>query len=170
LGLSTKLHKAISAATEEGMRRDAIALQLGISYKEMSLSRPSAGTQIKLSAGDRAPDAPGEDANGKPVRLFDYFRGPHFTFLRLRPSDATAAELNSSDIKQVDIFPSQPSDSSRSGSAVFIDSAGHFTNAYGGSADEFILVRPDGYIAWLGNRSALPDLRNYLARFGLAAS
>ena len=45
LGLSTKLHKAIAVGKEEGMRRDAIALQLGITYKEMSLNTHSGGTQ-----------------------------------------------------------------------------------------------------------------------------
>ncbi len=163
LGLSTKLHKSIAAGTDEGIRRDAIALQLGITYKEMSLSLHSAGTQFKLSAGDRAPDAPGEDANGKPIRLFDYFRGPHFTVLRIHPSDAATTEVKSRDIKQVSIVPSRSGVNSPSDSAVFVDSAAHFADAYGGASDEFILVRPDGYIAWTGNKFSLPEVRTYMA-------
>ena len=169
LGYSTKLHKVISA-TDENQRRDAIGLQLGISYKEMSLSQQSADTQLKLSAGDRAPDAPGEDSNGKPVRLFDLFRGPHLTLLRLDPSDAATTALNSCDIKQVSVYKSRPAGNPPAGSTVFVDSVGHFANAYGGAPDEFILIRPDGYIAWIGPKSSLPDLRTYMtSRLGLAA-
>ena len=168
LGLSTRLYKAISASTEEGMRRDDIALQLGISYKEMSLSQHAAETQIKLFAGDRAPDAPGEDATGKPVRLFDFFRGPHFTFLCIRPSEAATARISSGDIKQVAVFPSRPAENLPTDSAIFVDSAGHFAEIYGGASDEFMLIRPDGYIGWIGNKSSLADLRTYLAaRLGL---
>jgi 2-polyprenyl-6-methoxyphenol hydroxylase-like FAD-dependent oxidoreductase len=170
LGLSTKLYKAISASTAEALRRDDIALQLGISYKEMSLSQHSANTQIKLSAGDRAPDAPGEDASGKPVRLFEYFRGLRFTLLRIHPSEAANAEIKSRDIKQLDIVASRRPGNLPSDSTVFVDSAAHFADAYGGGSDEFILVRPDGYVAWLGNTSSLPELRRYLAdRLGLTA-
>ena len=169
LGYSTKLYKVISA-TDENQRRDAIGLQLGISYKEMSLSQHSAETQLKLSAGDRAPDAPGEDANGKSVRLFDYFRGPHFTFLRIGPSSASPPNFDSPAIKQVSISPTRPTGNSRGDSTVFVDSAGHFADAYGGAPDEFILLRPDGYIAWIGNKSSFPELRSYLVdRLGLTA-
>ena len=169
LGYSTKLYKVISA-TDENQRRDAIGLQLGISYKEMSLSQHSAETQLKLSAGDRAPDAPGEDANGKSVRLFDYFRGPHFTFLRIGPSSASPSNFDSPAIKQVSISPTRPTGNSRGDSTVFVDSAGHFADAYGGAPDEFILLRPDGYIAWIGNKSSFPELRSYLVdRLGLTA-
>jgi 2-polyprenyl-6-methoxyphenol hydroxylase-like FAD-dependent oxidoreductase len=167
LGYSTKLYKVISA-TDENQRRDAIGLQLGISYKEMSLSQHSADTQLRLSPGDRAPDAPGEDANGKPVRLFDYFRGPHFSFLRINPTDAATSEINSNDIKQLDIVASRSAGNSPGDAAVFVDSAGHFSQTYGGAADEFILVRPDGYIAWIGNKPTLPALQTYLARIGLS--
>jgi hypothetical protein len=163
LGLSTKLHKAIAVGNEEGMRRDAIALQLGITYKEMSLSQHSGDTQIKLSAGDRAPDAPGEGASGKPVRLFDYFRGPHFTFLRIRPLDATTRLVKSPDVKQVDIVASRPAGNLPVDSTILVDTAAHFADAYGGASDEFILVRPDGYIAWTGNKFSLPELRTYMA-------
>ena len=169
LGYSTKLYKVISA-TDENQRRDAIGLQLGISYKEMSLSQHSAETQLKLSAGDRAPDAPGEDANGKSVRLFDYFRGPHFTFLRIGPASASPSNFDSPAIKQVSISPTRPTGNSRGDSTVFVDSAGHFADAYGGAPDEFILLRPDGYIAWIGNKSSFPELRSYLVdRLGLTA-
>ncbi|HEY2823011.1 MAG TPA: FAD-dependent oxidoreductase [Candidatus Acidoferrum sp.] len=176
LGISTKLHKQISGETEENLRRDAVTLQLGISYKEMSLSRRATDTKVKLSAGDRAPDAPGQTADGQPLRLFDLFRGPHFTLLRLFPSTDAAPQFTNPEIKQVDVRPASTraanakaaAQSSKSSAAeTFIDSEGHFAAAYGGAENEFILVRPDGYIAWLGNASTLSDLQKYLATFNL---
>jgi len=81
LGISSKLYKQI-AGDDEKMRRDAVTLQFGITYKEMSLSQKSGDVTLNLSSGDRAPDAPGLDADGKAVRLFDLFREPQFTLLR----------------------------------------------------------------------------------------
>lgn len=34
--------------------------------------------RLPVAAGDRAPDAPGLNVKGEPLRLFDAFRGPHF--------------------------------------------------------------------------------------------
>ena len=34
-----------------------------------------------VSCGNRAPDAPGEDLSAQPRRLFEMFRGPHWTLL-----------------------------------------------------------------------------------------
>ena len=69
LGLSTKLHRQMTLPGDEKLRRDAVTLQLGITYKEMSLSRGAANSGLKIAAGDRAPDAPGVDAAGEPVRV-----------------------------------------------------------------------------------------------------
>ena len=79
LGLSTRLYRQITSRIDEDkVRRDAVTLQLGITYQEMSLSRNCSGVDLKVTAGDRAPDAPGLDVKGEPVRLFDIFRGPQF--------------------------------------------------------------------------------------------
>lgn len=75
LGISTKLHKQITGDGEEKLRRDAVTLQLGITYKEMSLGKSSGDVCLKIDPGDRAPDAPGLNAEGAPTRLFDVFRG-----------------------------------------------------------------------------------------------
>jgi 2-polyprenyl-6-methoxyphenol hydroxylase-like FAD-dependent oxidoreductase len=82
LGLSERLYRQI-AGNEEQMRRDAVTRQLGITYREMSLRKTSGGGALNLSSGDRAPDATGLDGTGQPLRLFDLFRGPHFTLLQL---------------------------------------------------------------------------------------
>jgi len=85
LGISTKLYRQITQDGEDRLRTDAVTLQLGITYKAMSLSRRSGEVDLKISSGDRAPDAPGLTAEGTPIRLFDALRGPQFTLLRLFP-------------------------------------------------------------------------------------
>jgi len=161
LGISTRLHRQISAEGEEKIRRDAVTLQLGITYKEMSLAVTSGEPGLKISAGDRAPDAPGLNAAGESIRLFDLFRGPHFTLLRLfSEGDSAAPALPG--VKVVDVV--------RNGSGrdkealLFLDASGHFADAYGGGNGEKVLVRPDGYIAWIGSRESYADLRQYLQR------
>ncbi|MEV4019836.1 FAD-dependent monooxygenase [Nonomuraea angiospora] len=55
--------------------------QLGLGYRWSPLSHAGTGHGGRLRAGDRAPDAPCRDAGGASVRLFDLYRGPHFTLL-----------------------------------------------------------------------------------------
>ncbi|MFE0492632.1 FAD-dependent oxidoreductase [Streptomyces griseoaurantiacus] len=82
LGLSTRVHRG-----EAGRGRDTT--QLDLSYPESSLSVETRGDlpEDALRAGDRAPDA---RVDG--VRLFDVFRGPHWTLLAVgRPAEAPEA-------------------------------------------------------------------------------
>ena len=77
LGVSTRLYRQITSHTDEDkVRRDGVTLQLGITYKEMSLSRNSGGADLKVTSGDRAPDAPGLNANGETVRSVRYCSRP----------------------------------------------------------------------------------------------
>ena len=162
LGLSTRLYRQVtSAANEDKVRRDAVTLQLGITYHEMSLSRTSAETSLKVNAGDRAPDAPGQDASGSPIRLFDLFRGPHFTLLQLYPRNHRVYEEARSHLKCVTV---QSSSGPASGAQVYLDAFGNFAAAYEGAEGEYLLVRPDGYIGWVGREENLSDLDQYLAR------
>ena len=161
LGISTKLHRQITSQSDEDkVRRDAVTLQLGITYKEMSLSRNHGGVDLKVAAGDRAPDAPGLNAAGKPVRLFDVFRGPRFTLLRLPGSTGTQRPGVHRGVNCVDVR-STPGE--YTGGEVYLDAFGHFASAYGGGKGEYMLVRPDGYVGWIGLEEHLPDLDRYLA-------
>jgi hypothetical protein len=48
-----------------------------------------------VQAGDPAPDATCLDASGRPCRLFDVFRGPHFTLLAFGAEQAArVARIN----------------------------------------------------------------------------
>ncbi|SED63571.1 2-polyprenyl-6-methoxyphenol hydroxylase [Streptomyces sp. 2231.1] len=72
LDLSTGVHRG-------EVRRGRATVQLGLGYPESSLSvdtRGAGGETAKVRAGDRAPDG---TVDG--VRLFDAFRGPHWTLL-----------------------------------------------------------------------------------------
>ncbi|WP_225825137.1 FAD-dependent monooxygenase [Streptomyces naphthomycinicus] len=69
LDLSTGVHRG-------EVRRGRATVQLGVGYRESSLSVDTRTAPAGLRAGDRAPD--GTVAG---VRLFDAFRGPHWTLL-----------------------------------------------------------------------------------------
>ena len=124
------------------------------------MSRNAGGTNLKVAAGDRAPDAPGLNAAGEPVRLFDYFRGPHFTLLRLFSDNGSLKQPEQPDVKSVEV---RTSTESKSGEQVFVDEFGHFAEAYGGKKNDYLLVRPDGYVGWIGSAEKLPDLHRYLS-------
>jgi 2-polyprenyl-6-methoxyphenol hydroxylase-like FAD-dependent oxidoreductase len=70
LGLSTRVHRG------EVRRGTATTGQLGLGYRESSLAAETRHTPGPVRAGDRAPDAVVDG-----VRLFDTFRGPHWTLL-----------------------------------------------------------------------------------------
>jgi len=161
LGLSTRLFRQVSTAEEEKVRRDAVTLQLGITYKAMSLSTMAGNVSFKISAGDRAPDAQGLDAAGNATRLFDLFRGPHFTLLRLF-ADESATPIQVS--RRVELVQVERQPSANATARVFVDTFGHFAAAYGGGEGESLLVRPDGYIAWIGTAENFTDLSKYLVR------
>lgn len=158
LGISTKLYRQIPAE-DDGMRRDAVTLQLGITYKDMSLSRKSADAALRLASGDRAPDALGEDNRGNAVRLFDYFRGPHFMLLRLFGEASYVRELPCSHVKFIPIR--RVVGEKNSAMQSFVDVHGNAAETYGGGNGEYVLVRPDGYIGWVGLEKELDDLKHY---------
>ncbi|MEV7977302.1 FAD-dependent monooxygenase [Streptomyces sp. NPDC086519] len=74
LGLSTRVHHG-------EVRRGEATVQLGIGYRESSLTEETRANPGPVQAGDRAPD--GRNADG--VRMFDAFRGPHWTLLTPEP-------------------------------------------------------------------------------------
>ncbi|OKK24715.1 pentachlorophenol monooxygenase [Streptomyces sp. CB02488] len=126
LGLSTRIHRG-------EQERGAAAQQLGIGYRGGPLSSGRAGV---LEAGDRAPDGPSGDR-----RLFDVYRGPHFTLLAV----GTDAEL--------------PESAAAEGLLV------HRVDAYEAYGEGLFLVRPDGYLGWAGEDAS--GLAGYLAPLGL---
>ncbi|AXE24292.1 pentachlorophenol monooxygenase [Streptomyces globosus] len=119
LGLSTRIHRGQD-------RRGAATRQLGIHLRESPLSRETRTglPEGALVAGDRAPDGRRDG-----IRLFDLFRGPHFTLLAV-------------DTDLPEEVPSLP----------------HLRaariSAYAAYGRGLFLIRPDGHIAWAGRSAA----------------
>ncbi|MFD7613642.1 FAD-dependent monooxygenase [Streptomyces sp. NPDC059828] len=127
LGLSTRIHRGED-------KRGSSTRQLGLGYRGGPLSSGAAGA---LTAGDRAPDGR-RRTDG--TRLFDAFRGPHFTLLAVDTDTPGPQELP--------------------GTVRTLRTAPHETyEAYGKG---LFLVRPDGYVGWAGEDAR--GLRDYLAK------
>ncbi|MFF7815099.1 FAD-dependent monooxygenase [Streptomyces sp. NPDC007945] len=138
LGLSTRLHRATAdgAATQRG--KDV--QQLGLGYRDSALAvdtRPET-PEDTVRAGDRAPDGPYGEG-----RLFDLFRGPHFTLLTVGATDAPPSLPPS--VRTAALPPYAPY-----GPGVF-------------------LIRPDGYVGWAGTH-ADATLDTYLTAVGLTTA
>lgn len=122
LGISTGVHRG-------EVRRGDATRQLGLGYRDSSLTEETRTAPAGLRAGDRAPD-------GKlvGVRLFDAFRGPHWTLV--------AVGVEAPDVPEpVRVV------------------AGDEQPSYGKG---LFLVRPDGYVGWAGEDPA--QLAGYLGR------
>jgi len=127
LGISTRLYRAMADRQAEAYRRGPETEQLGVGYPGGSLAVGGG------RAGERAPDAPLRDG-----RLFDVFRGPHFTLLGFGAGHAaTVARVNERYGPAVRAYTVGETGD-------LADTGGHARRAYG--TDGLVLVRPDGYI------------------------
>ncbi|QIK11291.1 pentachlorophenol monooxygenase [Streptomyces sp. ID38640] len=135
LDTSTRLHRSGS------LRRGRDLHQLDIGYPDSPLTRELRTDLAEgvPAAGDRAPDAPCTTADGRPTRLFDAFRGPHFTLLTLGATDLddTALPADPALLRVVRVGGPSPD---------LLDTDGHVRDAYG-SGPAVLLIRPDGYLA-----------------------
>jgi 2-polyprenyl-6-methoxyphenol hydroxylase-like FAD-dependent oxidoreductase len=134
-------------------------MQLGLNYRggPLSVDARSGVADGVTRAGDRAPDAPLRDASGAPCRLFDLFRGPHFTLLALG-----GAPLPSLGSGRSEVVRGYRLALAEGGEGALIDRQGHAHRIYG---EGLILVRPDGYVGYTGPRDGAPGLAAYLDRF-----
>ncbi|WP_099907000.1 hypothetical protein [Streptomyces sp. TLI_171] len=93
LGLSTKIYHAMNSRSLAGTQRGDEERQLTLSYAGGPLApADTTGRTTGPRAGDRAPDARYTDLNGRPGRLHEAYRGPHFTLLALGDGADHAAE------------------------------------------------------------------------------
>jgi 2-polyprenyl-6-methoxyphenol hydroxylase-like FAD-dependent oxidoreductase len=146
LGISTALLEKHLAGAEDAFERGEETRQLDLSYRGGPLTLDD-GSSCVVVAGDRAPDAPCQDRDGRPVRLFTCYAGPRWTLLRF---GATAPALDNADVQ-----------SYRVGSDL-IDAGRHIQDAYDVKDGAAVLIRPDGYIGAITSRPA--DLAAYAAR------
>ncbi|MFE3543404.1 FAD-dependent monooxygenase [Nocardia sp. NPDC059177] len=146
LGLSTELLDKMVDGAEDALDRGPETRQLGITYRSPTDHGP-------LVAGDRAPDAPLHDPAGRPIRLFELFRGPRATLLRFAaPGPGEPAPKISTDgVRVIDIHrpdsgTGRTPSSDRAGESL-IDTDGHAFDAYAAHPGSQVLIRPDGHLA-----------------------
>ena len=164
LGITTKLHRAIFPGKLDDLRRGPETLQLGLNYRGSSLARDERDAPRSVQAGDRAPDAPCHNA-GKRIRLFDLFRGPHFTLLAFGQGVTTAAITRryGSSVHAYTILRAEEESAGHAApDTAMVDTAGHAYRAYDVAAGTLVLVRPDGYIGLITACSSAGDVAEYL--------
>ena len=154
-----EMHKDwLGKAKDRDEPRQGEHRQLSLNYRggPLSLDERTGVSPGTVRAGDRAPDAPVIDRAGQATRLFDLYRGPHFTLLALGGTELPqldprfAAPLRAWRIAQ---------SGAAAGEAALIDRDGHVPRIYG---DGLVLVRPDGYVGYAGGRDSAASLTNYL--------
>lgn len=152
LGLSTNL---LDAAKQGHMRRGREVTQLDLCYPDSVLSLK--GDDRKgLNPGNRAPDAHLLGAAGRSIRLFNLFRGTHWTLLGFGVSRAQGISARSG----LHIHIIGPKGEYR-------DDGANFQIAYGLKDGEWVLIRPDGYIAAIIPSERKEALEAYLRDVGL---
>lgn len=151
LGLSRRLQHAATP------RRGKETQQLSLHYRDSALARDTRRAPGSLRAGDRAPDALCVDRHGAPTRLFDRFRGTHFTLLAFGGAGAVRSDAVRS-VRVVD-------DRQAAGADAVVDVHGSARRSYGMGSSGIVLVRPDGHVGLFGEAG---DIDGYLQLVGLA--
>ncbi|NVZ65198.1 FAD-dependent oxidoreductase [Pseudomonas gingeri] len=146
LGLSTRL---LDAQVRGNMRRGREVHQLDIGYPDASLALRNTARVSGVVAGDRAPDAPVRGAAGQSTRLFELFRGGHWTLLGYQVERGSVPPRPG---LHIHAFAAHGDLS---------DAHGHFRDAYAPADGDWILVRPDGYIAAIVGSDDLALLEDY---------
>jgi FAD binding domain len=155
LGLTTKL---IGAAKRDEMRRGREVHHFDVIYPEPSLVLEKPERRVGLHAGDRAPDAPIGGAAGQATRLFQMFKGSHWT-------------LFGYDVQRDAVLPRPGLHIHTVGSGGdIIDQRGDLRDSYGLASGDWVLVRPDGYIGAIVSSSELGALERYFRDIGLRYS
>jgi 2-polyprenyl-6-methoxyphenol hydroxylase-like FAD-dependent oxidoreductase len=134
LGVSSELMRKYTDGDPDAHERGDETRQLDIGYRGGPLAPASEGV---LRAGDRAPDSPVFDVNGKRVRLFDLFRGPHTTELVFGDGSADGEHVHR-------VLPM----GATPGASDFVDIDGHAYAAYGATPGARFSIRPDGYVRY----------------------
>jgi hypothetical protein len=158
LGATTQLHRQVFQANAD-LHRDDQFLQLALNYRGSSLAQGDASLSTTLQPGDRAPDSPLQDHLGKPVRLFDLFQGPHFTLLEFASNANKSPGAYDPAIPRYQILRSAEAPL-REGELIGKDEL--IWTRYGVASDAVFLIRPDGYIGFIGQQGTAPQVEQYL--------
>ncbi|MCW2874211.1 FAD-dependent oxidoreductase [Actinacidiphila oryziradicis] len=153
LGLSEKL---LEAAKNRDTSRGREVSQLDLGYLDSPLSMTGPERTKGVLAGERAPDAPVTGAGGLPTRLFSLFQGPHWTLLGHDVDDASAMPPR----RGLHIH-------TIGARGDILDTGDHVHTAYGLSPDQWVLIRPDGYVAAVVGTADLSAIEGYLDAVGI---
>ncbi|QBD75354.1 3-(3-hydroxyphenyl)propionate hydroxylase [Ktedonosporobacter rubrisoli] len=135
--------------------------QLSVNYRGSSLARDLT-TSTGIRAGDRAPDALCQSAqNREQVRLFDVFRGTHFTLLAFGNQHLPKIPAAYQDLLQA-YTVTRAASPALDTAHLLLDSEEQAYQAYGITTDALILVRPDGYIGLTAAGTAYQAIFDYL--------
>jgi 2-polyprenyl-6-methoxyphenol hydroxylase-like FAD-dependent oxidoreductase len=155
LGLSTKKYSGLGKMDPSSIRRGKDEQQLLLNYRGGPLSAVADECTATLHVGDRAPNAVLRDADGKPVRLFDIYRGPHFAALAYGEQAARELEQLSWPTTGAPLRRVTIGTDTALTEKLLRDPTATFKKIYGLDTDTLLLIRPDGYIASIATRDML---------------
>lgn len=140
-------------------RRGRESHELDLGYFDSPLSLEGRDRRGRLAAGARAPDAPCRGAGGQPTRLFEIFRGPQATLLGYEVGGTAC------------VRPHKGLQVHRIGrDGDLKDDDGHLQQAYDLDPGDWVLVRPDGYVAAIIGAGRVEALNDSLARLGVCTT
>lgn len=170
LGLTTRWHRQDFVSPPPGSEEASShkIFQLLLNYRGGPLAWEDRSTPGSVRAGDRAPDAPCHDGKGGSTRLFDIFRGPHFTLLGFGAETAAAVAEIGSRYREVVrtyrvVYPGAVIEETN-----LVDFGGFIRHGFDldpqFEAPVLVLVRPDGYIGLMadGSGEIIERLKSYL--------
>ncbi|MFG1654880.1 FAD-dependent monooxygenase [Micromonospora sp. NPDC049275] len=151
LGLSSDIYTRMSSRPLAAVKRGDEERQLALNYRGGPLAADSGEESPNVLAGDRAPNARFLDTDGRPGQLFDAFRGAHFTLIAVgEPAVSALTQISwpgtGAALKTVEVAEK--------------DAAG-VRRIYGITSSAQILVRPDGYVAYVTHDDWTGTLSRY---------
>ncbi|WLW57662.1 FAD-dependent oxidoreductase [Streptomyces sp. YU58] len=154
LGLSTEKWGGMSKLDPSSMKRGKDEQQLALTYYGGPLAPADGMRTSTLRVGDRAPDAGLLRADGTGTRLFDAFRGPHFTAIAYgvgaaRDLDVLAWPTTGARLERLTVG------ARAADGLAFSDPENTLKSAYGLDGDTLLLIRPDGYIGHIATQDFL---------------
>jgi hypothetical protein len=138
------------------VRCDADARYSNSTSPKSSIALESPKRTSGLLAGDRAPDAPVSTSAGRSTRLFELFKGAHWTLLGYEVERDLVQPRPSLHIHTFGV------------SGDLIDRDGYFRAGYHVLPGDWVLVRPDGYVGAIVASGEIAVLQDYLRTVGLA--
>lgn len=159
LGKSSELYAGLKKHRLSGLKRGDEERQLGITYHGGPLAPETAPATKTLKVGDRAPDAPCIAPN-EARRLFDVYKGPHFTLLAFGTNAAKALPKLTWPTAGAELHRYIVGNESNDDENCINDATGTLTKIYGITNDTMVLIRPDGYIGNIITTDWVEDFDN----------